>query len=550
MELWKSDRKAAYFSMEIGYDPNIKTYSGGLGILAGDTLRSCADLEVPIIGITLLWDDGYFKQKLDDNGNQTEEKDTWEERDHLEPVNSKVVISIQDRDVIVQAWIHRIKGVTGFEVPILFLDTDLPGNTEYDRTLTKQLYSGDHGHRIAQEMILGVAGYRMLKLLGYKQIQRYHLNEGHGSFLILARLMETKRHVHGEVPIEERYRFNKMKQKIVFTTHTPVKAGHDKFDPNQVKDFVHKNIDVELIDHIVKEGQVNMTQIALDNSNYVNGVAKVHARVSKKMFPGHEFDSITNGTHSGFWVCDSMRNVFDMYVPDWNIDPASLRFAEIIPSEEIWKAHMEAKKEFSEMTGLDPEVFTIGFARRSAPYKRLKFMFSDLEWLKAINKKYKVQIVLAGKAHPNDKAGKKLIQDVFAIKKQLEGEIPIVYIENYDIAIAQKMVAGVDLWLNTPQKPMEASGTSGMKAAHNGVPQMSTLDGWWIEGCLENITGWSIKDDEVKDFYTKLENDILPKYYDKRDEWIVIMRSAIALNASYFNTHRMVKDYVTNAYFE
>ncbi len=549
--IWRKDRKIAYFSMEIGHDARIPNYSGGLGILAGDTLKSCADLHIPIIAVTLLSKEGYFRQEIDEQGSQTEHPEIWDIKEMLEPLSEKVVVNISGRDVIVKGWIYRLVGCTGFEVPIVYLDTDIPSNSEYDRTITKRLYSGDKGHRIAQEIVLGVAGFEILEVMGYSGIEKYHLNEGHGSFLILEMLSDTKMHTHENLPIDKRYDFHNTKKKLVFTTHTPVEAGHDKFDPQQVKDIISDSVEHELI------GLVNMTYIALDTAGYVNGVAKKHAEVSQKMFPKFAISSITNGVHSMTWVSPFMNDVFDRHIPDWVKDPSSLRFAEVIPDEELWDAHMEAKRDLmtyvntTHHTNLSPEVFTLGFARRAALYKRLTMIFSNIDWLKSISQNVgKIQFIIAGKAHPQDNAGKDLIRQVYKMKKDLAGIIDIAYIENYNIDIAKKMIAGVDLWLNTPQPPMEASGTSGMKAAHNGVPQFSTLDGWWIEGCLEDMTGWAIQgEDEAHDFYEKLDKIIVPKFYNDRKAWIKMMKNSIAFNASQFNTNRMVKDYVTHGYF-
>ncbi|MFC1723348.1 alpha-glucan family phosphorylase [Nanoarchaeota archaeon] len=554
--IWRKDRKIAYFSMEIGHDARIPNYSGGLGILSGDTLKSCADLHVPLIGVTLLSEDGYFRQELDENGSQSEHPEVWNKEELLEPVSEKVVVNISGRDVIVKGWITRIEGRTGFEVPVIYLDTNHPSNSEYDRTITKNLYAGDTGHRIAQEIVLGVAGYEILQILGYTGIEKFHLNEGHGSFLILEMLSDTKIHTHEDKPVTERYDFPSVHNKVVFTTHTPVEAGHDKFDPQQVKDIIGTSVEHELIDHMLYDGKLNMTRVAMNNSGYMNGVAKKHAEVSRKMFPKHAISAITNGVHSHSWTSPHIARLFDEHMSDWVKDPSSLRFAEVIPDNELWDAHMEAKRELMNFvnstcnTQLSPDHFTLGFARRATPYKRLTMMFSDLDWLRKIsNEAGKLQILIAGKAHPHDQPGKDLIKQVFEFKKQLQGVVDIAFIPNYNIEIAKKMIAGVDIWVNTPMPPMEASGTSGMKAAHNGVPQFSTLDGWWIEGCLENMTGWSIQSQDAHDFYDKLEKTIIPTYYNNRHKWIRIMKNSIALNAAQFNTNRMVKDYVTHAYF-
>ncbi len=563
MDLRASDRKVAYFSMEIGFDAAIPTYSGGLGILAGDTLKSCADLGVPSVAVTLLSEKGYFKQVLDTKGNQSEQSEEWDKTSLLEPLPEKVVVQISGRDVVVQGWIYTLKGNSGFEIPVILLDTNVPENTDYDKTITQHLYQGDHGHRIAQEIVLGVGGAKLLTDLGYNNIHRYHLNEGHSSFLILELLSDTKIH-HGEGSIEKRYDFEDIKEKIVFTTHTPVPAGHDQFDLEQVKSIIGNNVETELLERFLYNGKVNMTHVALEMSNYVNGVAKKHAEISRKMFPNHLIHSITNGVHTATWTSPHLTSLFDKYLDDWTLNPSSLRFSMLIPDEELEKAHREAKEELisfvnaTTQSNLSPEIFTIGFARRAAKYKRMDLLFSNLDWLKSINDNVgKIQIILAGKAHPQDGGGKDIIKHVFSLIEKLKGKIEVTYVPNYDMSLAKKMIAGVDLWVNTPLKPNEASGTSGMKAAINGVPQLSVLDGWWIEGCLENVTGWGIgtlkessDEDDARDMYTKLEKFIVPTFYDNKEIWLRIMKQCIALNGSYFNTHRMVREYVLHAYFK
>ncbi len=563
-DIRNADRKIAYFSMEIGFDSNIPTYSGGLGVLAGDTLKSCADLHVPTVAVTLLSEKGYFHQEIDEHGNQHEVPEQWKKEEVLSKLNEKVVISISGRDVVVQGWMYTLKGITGFEVPIIFLDTNLPENSDYDRTITQHLYQGDHAYRIAQELVLGIAGNKFLGDLGFSGLEKYHLNEGHGSFLILELLSDTKIH-HGQDDITKRYDFDKIKGMCVFTTHTPVEAGHDKFDPMLVKEIAGNNVEHELIDYFIKDGNVNMTHIALMNTHYVNGVGKKHAEVSRRMFPNHNIGSITNGVYSQGWVSEKHAGLYDKYIPDWRLDPASLRFALLIDSKELWDTHQACKEELiNEVntiagTHLDPNVLTIGFARRATPYKRMDLIFSNLDWLRWIsNDVGKIQLIFAGKAHPADEAGKELLRKLYRMKQELAGSVEIAFVPNYNIDLCKKLVAGVDVWLNTPLKPNEASGTSGMKAAHNGVPQFSVLDGWWIEGCLENVTGWAIgskqeqssNEEDSKDLFMKLEKFIVPMFYTHRDLWITVMKQAIALNASYFNTHRMVKDYVLYAYFD
>ena len=545
----------AYFSMEIGIDEDIPTYSGGLGVLAGDTLRSMADLEVPVIGITLLYRKGYFKQKIDSQGVQQEYNVPWTPEDRLKQLDAEVVVKIEGREVKIKAWLYEIKGVTGQRNPIIFLDTDVETNSKYDKEITSHLYGKDQMYRLSQEIILGIGGVKMLKEIGCKNLQKYHMNEGHSALLTLELLKQNNNDVE------------LVRKNCVFTTHTPVPAGHDQFDKSLAELLLSDYPDKKLEQEIFLNDKLNMTYLGLRFSEFVNGVAKKHGEVSRTMFPGYHIESITNGVHSAFWTNKYFGKLFDKYLPSWRSDPFSLRYILGIPKDEIWNAHIESKKDLIEHINnkyhlnMSEEIFTIGFARRAATYKRGDMLFEDVERLMKIADKFKgIQIVYAGKAHPNDDAGKDIIKKIINNMKKLSPKIKCCYIEDYDIGIAKTLVSGVDLWLNTPQRPMEASGTSGMKAAHNGVPQFSTLDGWWLEGLIENVTGWGIgshpnniketdHQEDVEDMYTKLEYVILPKFYNERDEWIEIMQHCISINGSFFNTHRMVQQYVLNAYY-
>jgi len=549
--------KIAYFSMEIGIDENIPSYSGGLGILAGDTIKSCADLAVPIVGVTLLSEKGYFYQKIDENGNQIEMPINFAVSNFLNLMPVTTNVNIDGRDVKVRAWLYQYKGVGDFIVPVFFLDTNVDGNSEWDRELTKYLYGGDNRYRLAQEIILGIGGVKILKELGYTTIDRYHMNEGHAA---LGTLELFNRHNDIE----------KVRDQCVFTTHTPVAAGHDQFDMSFAKPMIGSILPDFILDDVTFENKLNMTRLALFFSHYVNGVAKKHGEVSRMMFPGYSIDSITNGVHTTTWVSGPFQRLFDKYMSGWRSDPYILRSAFSMDKNEVWNAHMEAKqvlinfvnKRFN--VGMNYDDLTIGFGRRQTAYKRPDLLLSDKNRLLDIADKVgPIQIIYAGKAHPKDGSGKDTIRNIFNSMKNINGmnrKVKIAYIHNYDMTIGKMMTSGVDIWLNTPRRPREASGTSGMKAAHNGVPQFSTLDGWWLEGCIENITGWSIgpekteheeSDDEIdkKDLYDKLENWIIPKYYKDRDNWIRTMRSCIAINASFFNTNRMIQQYVLNAYF-
>jgi len=546
--------KIAYFSMEIGLDRHIPTYSGGLGILAGDTLKSCADLNVPIVGITLLSESGYFYQKLDEEGNQIELPFNFNINDFLTLLPSRASIIIEGRTVNIRIWYYLISGIGGYLVPVFFLDTNLEENSEWDQELTKYLYGGDEKYRLAQEIVLGVGGVRAIEALGYSTIDKYHMNEGHAALGTL----ELYRQL-GDI--------EKVRQQCVFTTHTPVAAGHDQFDLSFAMPMIGDIMPESLLHEITFENKLNMTRLALFFSHYVNGVAKKHGEISRQMFPGYFIDAITNGVHTPTWVSEPFERLFDKHMPGWRSDPYTLRSAFSIKKQEIWDAHMNAKRHLIDFVnnrynvGMNYDYFTIGFARRQTAYKRPDLLISDPGRLMNIAEKVgAIQIIYAGKAHPKDEGGKKAIKKIFDTMKNIDGKVKIAFIHNYDITIGKMMTAGVDLWLNTPRKPKEASGTSGMKAAHNGVPQLSTLDGWWIEGCIENITGWSIgprktqekeSDDDVdrNELYRKLEQWIIPKFYNDRDNWIRTMRSCIAINASFFNTNRMIQQYVLNAYF-
>ena len=556
----KADRQIAYFSMEVGVGSAMPTYSGGLGILAGDTLKSCADLRVPTVGVTLLYRKGYFHQKLDQGGGQEEWSEQWHPEDFLQLLPETIQVEIEQRTVQVRAWQYDIVGLSGYTVPLILLDTDIDSNTDFDRTLTDSLYGGDDRYRLAQEALLGMGGIKMLNALGYDGIKRFHMNEGHASLLILE-LLERD---NGDQP--DHWNFTGIRNQCVFTTHTPVPAGHDQFNYELVQQVLGQVVPFEVLQMLSGTSRLNMTLLGLNMSHYVNGVAKRHEEVSQAMFPGYPIHHITNGVHSWTWTCDSFRTLYNQHIPGWSNDPAMLRQAINIPTQEIWQAHMAAKTHLLSLVkeqtniSLSADVLTIGFARRATAYKRADLVFSNLDWLTAIAQQAgALQFVFAGKAHPKDYGGKELIRRIFEVSQQLQNRISIVFLENYDLDLARSIVAGVDVWLNTPQRPMEASGTSGMKAAHNGVPSFSILDGWWIEGHLEGITGWAIGSQEpedsaalnwqdAEDLYHKLQDLIVPMFYHDRDRWIEVMRHAIALNASYFNTHRMVQQYVTNAY--
>ena len=558
--------KIAYFSMEIGLRTDMPTYSGGLGVLAGDTIKSAADLRLPMVAVTVLCKKGYFRQVLDEKGRQTESPESWDPSRSMELLPQKITVEIEGRDVYVQAWVYEVKSLTGGNIPVFYLDTDVVENGLEDRDITSSLYGGDTTYRLKQEIVLGIGGARMLRRLGF-EIKKYHMNEGHASLLALELLKEYKRDI--EEVWDERlvWDVDKVKNLCVFTTHTPVEAGHDKFSYDSVTKILGEPIPLSVLKDLGGKDGLNMTLLALNLSEFVNGVAKKHGEVSQHMFPGYQIHAITNGVHSYTWTCDSFKRLYDKYLPGWANEPELFVRVGRVPDEELWKVHLEAKKALMDFvrseTGVEmtPDVLTIGFARRATAYKRADLLFSDIERLKRIGAG-KIQIVYAGKAHPRDAAGKQLIERIFAIKENLKDSIRLAYLMNYNMDMALKLVSGVDVWLNTPLRPLEASGTSGMKAAHNGVPNFSVLDGWWIEGHIEGFTGWAIGPQptennvsessmdtrDAEDLYLKLENIIIPTYYSDRHTWTRIMQNAIGKNAYYFNSHRMMRRYVTEAY--
>jgi starch phosphorylase len=583
-------RLVAYFSMEIALENAMPSYSGGLGVLAGDTIRAAADLRLPMVAVCLLYRKGYFTQILAEDGAQTEEPVDWRVEDFLKEEAARVTVPLEGRRVELRCWRYDVKGVHGFEVPVYFLDADLPENAAAHRNLTGTLYGGDQYYRLCQEVLLGVGGVRMLRALGYDELTRYHMNEGHAALLALELLGEESEKAGRDSIIGED--IQNVRNKCVFTTHTPVPAGHDRFPmefltrvfPDQkdffdLKDasaasFVKRVLQAEqnfpdMAEAARSGASLNMTYLALNLSTYVNGVAKQHGETSRQMFPEVPIEAITNGVHAATWTSPAVQQLFDRYIPTWREDNYSLRGALGLAPEEVWSAHLIAKHELLEevrkKTGLmlDAELFTIGFARRATGYKRADLILSDLERLRHIAKSAgRFQIIYAGKAHPQDGGGKDIIRHIFQAKKALRKTVPVVFLDEYNLDLGGKMTSGVDLWLNTPQFPMEASGTSGMKAALNGVPSLSILDGWWVEGHIEGITGWSIGEPrrpmapaavmdnraEAESLYEKLEQTILPMFYKDRTRYLEVMKHAIAINGSFFNTQRMVQQYITDAY--
>lgn len=563
----------AYFSMEVGLAPGMPTYAGGLGMLAGDSIRAAADMHVPMVAVSLMHRKGYFFQRFDREGMQLEEPVDWVPEDYVTRLDVRVTLKLEGRDVQVAAHQYDVTGVGGYRVPVILLDTDVPENSEADQTITDYLYGGDVRYRLLQEAVLGVGGVRILRALGCTEVQRFHMNEGHAALLTLELLNEqvvARKRASSDPEV-----IDAVCRQCVFTTHTPVAAGHDKFPMDLVTRVLAPVLTEpfqsgQSFPLLCRDGVLNMTFLGFTFSHYINGVAKRHGEVAKQLYGQYPIDAITNGVHGPTWVCPPFAALFDNYVPQWRTDTFALRYAISIDNEEIWGAHGLAKRALIERVnhdrnaGFDVDVLTIGFGRRATAYKRPDLILRDPERLKQISERIgPVQLIFAGKAHPQDWAGKEQIQRIIRGIKALYPAVRGAFLPNYDMELCRLMISGVDLWLNTPQPPLEASGTSGMKAALNGVPSLSVLDGWWLEGCIEGYTGWGIGDttlggqgkspakstgDEVQDLYDRLEQTIVPLFYQNRDRYIDVMRHAIALNGSFFHAQRMMQHYAAKAY--
>ena len=602
----------AYFSAEFGLVDCLPIYSGGLGVLAGDHLKSASDLGLPLVGVGLLYQQGYFAQYLNADGWQQERypiNDFYNMPLHLErnPDGSELRIAVPYPGRTVYARVWRVQVGT---VPLYMMDTNIEPNNSYDHDITDQLYGGDIDMRIHQEIMLGIGGVQMLKALGYK-VTAYHMNEGHAAFSALERI---------RILIQEEGLSYAQAKKLVsssniFTTHTPVPAGIDLFAPDKILYYLGYYADVFGLtkDEFLALGRENsgdlsapfsMAVLALKMATFSNGVAQLHGVVSRQMFrnlwqdvPVEEvpITAITNGVHARSCVSKSTQELYDRYLgPNWSSVPTDSPLwerMEAIPDEELWRNHERCRLDMilyvrerlvkhlrdrgaspSEITHaqevLDPYVLTVGFARRFATYKRATLWMRDIERIRQIllsNKHRKLQFVIAGKAHPKDIPGKELIRDINHFIREQGLEKQIVFVPNYDIHIARLMVAGCDIWLNTPRRPREASGTSGMKAAMNGLPNLSVLDGWWDEANYVR-TGWAIGHGEIYDdpnyqdeieanaLYDLLEKEVVPLFYDRDVDnlprhWIAKMKDAIRMNCPFFNTARMVREYAQRAYF-
>tara|TARA_B110001454_G_scaffold217280_1_gene242228 strand:+ start:125 stop:1795 length:1671 start_codon:yes stop_codon:yes gene_type:complete len=538
----------AYFSAEIGISSSLPTYSGGLGVLAGDHIRAAADTETPMCAITLLYREGYYKQRLDEDGSQSETYPRFDPYPLLTKLDVEFTVRLRERDVIVHAYKLDYVGITGHSVPIYFLDTHVEENFKDDQIISLRLYSGDKDHRILQEAILGFGGIKLLDSLGYGNMDTYHMNEGHCSFLTLA--------------LKEKFNGNEaeVRKRCHFTTHTPVAAGHDHFSVSRCKKLLHGLLPDELgLPSLVQDSRLHMTELGLHFSRSANGVSQLHGDVARGQFPDHEIKYITNGVHHSHWISNQFGQLFDQYFPQWKQYPENLLDIDSIPENDIWNAHQLQKSALISFANaqtqkaLDCDTLTIGFARRAATYKRANLIFHDLERLLELGQ-HKLQIVFAGKAHPNDSEGKALIQNVVGHANKLFGKIKVIYLENYNMWLGKLITSGVDIWLNTPLRPNEASGTSGMKAAQNGVPNLSVLDGWWAEGCRNGENGWAVgnphEPNDEKDaahLYDVLENQIIPTFYNDRSVWVKLMKESIKTGVD-FTAIRMVNEYRENYY--
>ncbi|HTJ90075.1 MAG TPA: alpha-glucan family phosphorylase [Acidocella sp.] len=549
----------AYFSMEIAVRSELHSYAGGLGILAGDTARSCADLELPVVFVTLLSRAGYFRQVISNDGRQTEQPDWWEPERWCTPLNAMVAVEIENKPVWIRPWLYVHTSSHGHQIPILFLDTDLDQNNPDDRPLTHYLYGGDNGYRLKQEIVLGIGGMRTLRALGF-DLHTYHLNEGHAALLTLELLNRWRVPPEELIPGELPYDITEVRACCVFTTHTPVDAGHDRFSYDLFERFLTGFVDLDALKHLAGEDRLNMTRLGLNLAGYVNGVARRHAETTQHMFPGYRVHAITNGVHAGTWTHPAFAQLYTAQFPQWQHEPEILVRALQLPDEEVWRCHQAAKgdliRKAQEITGvaLDPDTPILGFARRMTGYKRPLLLFHDLDRLANVASRHPFQVVLAGKAHPRDGDGKDAIRQIHELTHRLRGKVTCLFLPDYDMQLAKTLVAGADVWLNTPLPPLEASGTSGMKAALNGVLNLSVLDGWWIEACIEGVTGWSIGHDgdgaegHAAALYDRLDHDVLALFSASPERWRAMMKQAIANIAYYFNSQRMMRRYATEAY--
>ena len=594
----------AYFSAEFGLHESLPIYSGGLGILAGDHIKEASDLDLPLVAVGFIYPQGYFRQRLDHSG--------WQEalyskmsfadipaRPALTPDGNEVVVDVELPGRTIYAKVYHLQ--IG-RMSLYLLDTDIHPNSPADRDLSARLYGGDHELRVAQELVLGVGGVRALRQMGIAPAV-WHMNEGHSAFLVLELARE---YVAQGVPFMQA--FDMVRDQAVFTTHTPVPAGNDAFSLDLIDKYFAKfwdqlGISRDAFMNIAMQQQswgpsFAMTVLALRLSEMHNGVSKLHGQVARSMwqwlYPGKSNDevpitSVTNGIHTSSWLAPTMRNLFDRTLgADWyeHLDnPATWQALKSSDDGEFWQARLSLKRTLVEFVRerlaqrhtrlgfppvawpmFDDTILTIGFARRFATYKRATLLFKDADRLKAIlnNPARPIQMVFAGKAHPADEPGKHFIQDVYRRSQEPGFAGRIIFLEEYDMCVARALVQGVDVWLNTPRRPYEASGTSGQKASLNGIPNLSILDGWWPEA-YDGTNGWAIGTeqeydnldaqdwDDAQHLYQLLENEVAPAYYDRdasgvSARWVAIAKAAIMTCAPKFSTQRMLTEYVNRLY--
>ncbi len=541
----------AYFSMEIGLSERLPTFAGGLGMLAADLMRSCADTNTAAACMTVRWQHGYQRQTLQPDGSVHHEEYAWDPAaEGLSPLQEHVIVHIEGRPVHVGAWVLEIQGDTGV-VPVYFLDTDLPVNGPEDRAITRTLYGGGQEMRIKQEIVLGIGGVRMLRAIGIQDVGTYHMNEGHCAFLTLELLRERG------------FNDDAVRASCAFTTHTPVAAGHDVF-PYDLAGRIVGDMLPWHIKNLAGEAALSMTLLAMRLSHYTCGVSALHGGVARAMLNNPAIDAITNGVHHPTWASPEMETLFDAHLPEWRERPELLGHAHVLPDEDVLAAHAAAKLRLIDAirtrTGrsLDPGKLLIVEARRIVPYKQPELLYADEARLRAVGER-RMQVVHSGNSFPGDAFSGEVIMHLRDRANRFGDALPVVYVPQYDPALAKLLVAGADVWLNTPVRLMEASGTSGMKAALNGTINLSTLDGWWAEAYARDPeSGWRVGPEhdvanidamrllDAEDIYTQLELEILPAFSD-RARWAERMKRSIAL-AAHFNTHRCIREYRERAW--
>jgi len=544
----------AIFVMEIGLDNRIRTYSGGLGVLAGDMAYSFADLGYPATFVTLLSRNGYASQKLDSSLGQLDAQDPWNWKEMLSPTGTRATMEIWGRPQTVGAWEYKIKGKT--DTSVLFLDVDYPENDKGVREATDRLYGGEQNDRLTQDIILGIGGYRVLKALG-RGVEMYHLNESHAALATI----ELLRDAGGAEATRRR---------CAFTTHTPVAAGNDVFHVGAVEEALRGYSWVNWREES-SDGVVNLSRLASKYSGVTNAVSMKHSFVAERVIGHDHITHVTNGAYHRRWVHPELKKLYDKYIQGWEDTPTLLGGAVELPSEALSKAHAVAKRSLVSLVNLhnprhfDESILTICVAKRFTGYKRNGMLLGDSEKLQRVaEEKGDLQVVYAGKTHPKDTSAKGMLADILRKADLLNrgtGRVRVAVLENYDIDMAKVLVAGADLWLNNPRRPLEACGTSGIKAAMNGVLNLSVYDGWWLEGGIDGVNGWgvgprtdwsdlgeSVEGEDEAALYSKLFSSVLPTFYQDSESWVDMQKRSIATVGPLFNSYRMVEEYVTKVY--